>query len=394
MVGSPHSSAAPGEELFPAALGEYHLVRRIGAGGMGVVYLACHRRMNRQVALKAIPPDAPEREALHQWFAREVEITARLSHPNIVVAFDAREDQGISYLVTEYFGGGDLGRLVRRSGPLPVATAVRYVREAALGLAHAHASGVIHRDVKPSNLLVGDDGRVCVGDWGLARTQAGDSAAPKLPAAGGILGTVNYFAPELAGRSDNADPRSDVYSLGCVLFFLLTGRPPFDRGTVWDRIDAHRDAPPPDVVALRSDVPATLAALVARMLAKCSDERPQDMTAVVAALDAILVNPVSPNDETQSELRTKQPSRRHLSRRRAPLGRRLGRRAPDHGVRGLVRFHTPEDRPTARSREATRPRSPRCRSWTRRAISDSGPTTWGCPSSGWTRSAGWSSGSC
>jgi serine/threonine protein kinase/formylglycine-generating enzyme required for sulfatase activity len=300
-----------GDPPFPPALGEYDLVRRIGAGGMGVVYLARHRRMNRQVALKAIPPDAPERDVLHHRFAREVEITARLSHPNVVVAFDAREDHGISYLVTEYFEGGDLGRLVRRSGPLPVPDAVRSVRAAALGLAHAHERGVIHRDVKPSNLFVGE-GRVCVGDWGLARARASRPTTPKLTAAGMILGTVNYLAPELVGRFDHADGRSDVYSLGCVLFFLLVGRPPFDRGTVWERIDAHRDEQPPDVTALRSDVPAPLAALIARMLAKGPDERPKDMPVVVSVLDAVLSD-------------ADRPQRTRTARRSAPT--RLSRRA-------------------------------------------------------------------
>ncbi len=278
---------ASGEEVFPPLLGEYELVRRIGSGGMGVVYLARHRRMNRHVALKAVPPHALDREILHQRFAREVEITARLAHPNVVTAFDAREDQGVSYLVTEYLEGGDLGRLVRRSGSLPVLTAVQSIRAAALGLAHAHERGVIHRDVKPSNLLLDGTGAVRVGDWGLARTAAGDTAAPKLTLAGMILGTVDYLAPEQAGDSANADTRSDIYSLGCVLFFLLVGRPPFGSGTVEDRLNAHREAPVPSVGAIRPDVPRPLAELIARMLAKSPSERPEDMRAVIAVLDAL-----------------------------------------------------------------------------------------------------------
>ncbi len=275
------------DTAIPAVLGEYELVRPIGSGGMGSVYLARHRRMNRLVALKAITPDALDREILHQRFAREIEITALLSHPNVVTAFDAREDQGVSYLITEYLEGGDLGRLVKQSGPLSVADTIRSVRGAALGLAHAHAQNVIHRDVKPSNLLLNSSGQVCVADWGLAKSNASTPANSKLTAAGMILGTVDYLAPELAGKSEDANARSDIYSLGCVIFYLLARRPPFATGSIMDRLDAHRDTPAPDIRSIRQDIPDALAELLIRMLAKQPEDRPADLESVIASLDQL-----------------------------------------------------------------------------------------------------------
>ena len=307
-------------------------MRRIGSGGMGVVYLARHRRMNREVALKAIPPAAPDRVHLRERFAREVEVTARLSHPNVVVAHDAREDEGVCYLVTAYLEGGDLGRLVRRGGPLPVPVAVRAVRDAALGLGHAHERGVVHRDVKPSNLLTDASGRVCVADWGLTKAGITSPAARKLTAAGVTLGTVDYLAPELAGRSGNADARSDVYSLGCVLFFLLTGRPAVQPAAMWERLDMRTGSPGPGRSTPPAGTAAPLAELVARMLAKRPEDRPANMNAVVDVLNCA------------DPLRAKQPEEGGRSRSRAldfspetPRGRGRARAARRNGVRDLTR---------------------------------------------------------
>lgn len=280
---------SPGRISLPATLGEYELSKRIGGGGMGEVYLARHRRMNRTVAVKVLAAPDGDVETMQKRFERETEITALLAHANVVTAFDAREDAGVRYLVTEYLPGGDLGQLLRGRGPLPVATAVASVRQAALGLAHAHRKGVVHRDVKPGNLLLDSTGAVRVADWGLARIQS-DAAAPKsatLTDLGLVLGTVDYLAPEQASRADLATGSADIYSLGCVLYFLLAGRPPFAGGSALDRLSAHRSTPPPDIRERRPDVAPALAELLARMLAKDMAGRPASMDDVVAALERL-----------------------------------------------------------------------------------------------------------
>lgn len=286
-----HFQNFSGRIALPATLGEYELSERIGGGGMGEVYLARHRRMNRTVAVKVLAAPDGDVEKLLKRFERETEITALLAHSNIVSAFDAREDAGVHYLVTEYMPQSDLGHLRRDRGPLPVATAVAYVRQAALGLGHAHRKGVVHRDVKPGNLLLDSTGTVRVADWGLARVNSlsADEAVPdvRLTDLGLVLGTVNYMSPEQASRPDLATASADVYSLGCVLYHLLAGHPPFAGKSGMDCIAAHRSARPPDIRKLRPDVPPALAELIERMLAKKVADRPAGMDDVVAALDRL-----------------------------------------------------------------------------------------------------------
>ncbi len=288
---APYFQKFVGRISLPATLGEYELSERIGGGGMGEVFRARHRRMNRTVAVKVLAAPDGDVEKMIGRFERETEITALLSHPNVVTAFDAREDAGVRYLVTEYMPRGDLGHLIRAGGPLPVATAVSQSRQAAIGLSHAHRKGVVHRDVKPGNLLLDATGTVRVADWGLARirSDSGVEDAPdvRLTDLGLILGTVDYMSPEQASRADLATGSADVYSLGCVLFYLLAGRPPFAGGSALDRMAAHRSARPPDIRELRPDVPASLAELVDRMLAKDVGDRPPGMDDVVAALDRL-----------------------------------------------------------------------------------------------------------
>jgi serine/threonine protein kinase len=265
-------------------IGNYDVLARIGAGGMGTVYKVRHRKMKRVVALKLLAPEIARQGAFIQRFQREVETIAQLQHPNIIMAFDADECDAGHFLVMEFVNGRDLAGEVEQGGPLAVADAVECTRQAAEGLAYAHRHGVIHRDVKPANLLRDAGGEVKVADLGLARLNTGKSEGSSLTQAGGILGTADYIAPEQAMDSTSIDGRADVYSLGCTLYFLLTGRPPFQAGSIMGLLLAHRDAAIPSARAVRPEVPASVDALLARMMAKKAGDRPATMDEVCQEL--------------------------------------------------------------------------------------------------------------
>lgn len=282
----------------------YRVLRRVGGGGMGDVYLALHIRMERQVALKVMNPRLIHAQALSR-FVQEVKTAARLEHPNIVRAYDADAAGSLHFLVMEFVEGTDLATYVRKQGRLPWNEACRLIVQAALGLQHAHEAGMVHRDIKPHNLMLTRDGRVKVLDFGLARfareaaedEQSGTSANPAaevlstnqegLTLPGTLMGTADYMAPEQAGDARDADIRADVYSLGCTLFYLLTGRVLFPADSVKDKVAAHRADPPPEIRELRPDVPPALAQLLARMLAKQPADRPQTPAEVITALQPL-----------------------------------------------------------------------------------------------------------
>lgn len=286
-------------------LGNLVLQEKIGQGGMGEVFRAQHRRMKRDVAVKILPEWAVQSQLAIARFEREVEAAARLAHPNIVTAYDADEQDGIHYLVMEYVDGRDLGTLVDQQGPLTLETALSCIIQAARGLHFAHTQSVIHRDIKPANLLLDRLNTVKILDMGLARLE------DELPQGGeghrAVLGTLEYMSPEQADDCDAADQRSDIYSLGCTLFRLLVGRPPYRGERPQDTLAAHREQPIPDLRDFRDDISEHLNDVFHRMVAKRPRDRYQTMYPVIQALESCLAEsdfdvgaPMLPGDEPGS----------------------------------------------------------------------------------------------
>jgi serine/threonine protein kinase len=276
-------------------LREYQLLARLGQGGMGTLYKALHTRLKRVVALKVLPPGHMNDPAAVARFQREMEAVGRLNHPQIVRATDAGEVDGTHFLVMELIDGPTLAQLVQACGPLPVAEACELVRQAALGLQHAHEHGLVHRDVKPSNLILTrasggsqpPDAVVKVLDLGLALLKQEHPGQAELTATGQVMGTFDYMAPEQCGDTHAVDIRADVYGLGCTLYFLLAGQAPFSGPGHSNRLAkmvAHAQAPVPPIQDRRGDAPAALATVLARMLAKAPADRFATPAEVAAAL--------------------------------------------------------------------------------------------------------------
>jgi eukaryotic-like serine/threonine-protein kinase len=287
-------------------LGKYKLLDHLGTGGMSAVYLAEHIVMRRRVAIKVLPLGRLDDSSYLRRFHREARAVAALDHPNIVRAFDVDHDGETHYLVMEYVPGRDLKRIVEQDGPLPPDKAADYIRQAAEGLAHAHAAGLVHRDMKPANLLVDHRGTVKVLDLGLASMIDDVDAALSKEFDDTVLGTVDYLAPEQAVNSQTVDGRADIYSLGCTLYFILTGHPPFPTGTLAQRIMMHQLSEPASITVERPSVPAGLVAICGRMMAKDVKRRYQTAGEVSQAMMAWLRSP-PPADRPATKVRKPTP---------------------------------------------------------------------------------------
>jgi serine/threonine protein kinase len=267
---------------------QYEIVGELGRGGMGVVYLGRNRLMNRPEVLKVVNPQLLHEPGAAERFLREIQSAARLNHPNIVTAYTALQVGGLLVLAMEYVEGEDLARVVRARGPLPLTNACAYACQAAQGLQHAHERGMVHRDVKPQNLILARHGKkhlVKVLDFGLAKaTREEGGTARGLTGSGMMLGTPEYMAPEQFSDAAKADVRADIYSLGCTLYFLLAGRPPFQSHDLYALLVAHHSQEAVPLDRARADVPAELAAVVARMMAKDPARRYQQPAEVAQAL--------------------------------------------------------------------------------------------------------------
>lgn len=278
-------------------LGNYVVQDKIGQGGMGLVVKARHRVMQRIVAIKLLSTTTMKSTDAVRRFHREVEAAARLNHPNIVTAFDADQANGTHFLVMEYVDGCNLAHLVRNQGPLTIKRAIEFLLQAGRGLEYAHAHGIVHRDIKPGNLLIDRSGIVKILDLGLARQQNDDQASD-LTGSGQIMGTIDYMAPEQAVNTRSADYRSDIYSFGCTLWYLLTGHSVYDGDTALAKLLAHRDNPIPPLLGTSVELSYTnpravvIDRVIRKMLAKNPDQRYQSMAEVLIALECCLTGKV------------------------------------------------------------------------------------------------------
>jgi serine/threonine protein kinase len=288
-------------------------VDELGRGGMGVVYKALHAVMGRVVALKVVAPELVTDQTAREMFLREVRVATQLHHPNIVMAYDANEVNGVCFLVLEYVEGANLDALILENGALPIPAACEIIRQSALALECAHQQGMVHRDIKPANLLIPNqvhrDIAVKVADFGVARirrpgqtdTIYGDQKTP-------FVGTPDYVSPEQCRNIHAVDIRSDLYSLGCTFYYALTGQVPFGGGEALEKLIRHASASPVPITQLRAEVPEKVVAVVQRLMAKEPDQRYQTPAELAETLSSLLV-------ELQAQLRAKGSTQSLIERR-------------------------------------------------------------------------------
>ena len=268
-------------------LGKYKLLGHIGTGGMSSVYLAKHIRMGDRRAIKVLPKNRVSDATYLARFQLEAKAIASLNHPNIVRAYDIDNEGDIHFIVMEYVDGVDLQRMVKADGPVDPTEAAAILTQAARGLHHAHGRGIIHRDIKPANVLVDKDGTVKLLDMGLALMEADDQESLTVMNNESVLGTADYLAPEQALNSHNVDCRTDIYGLGCTMYYLLTGRPPFVGGSLAQRIVRHQNEDPDPINQHRGDLPAVggeLEGVIIKMMQKKPAYRYQSAAEVAHAL--------------------------------------------------------------------------------------------------------------
>lgn len=269
--------------------GPYRILDRLGSGGVSQVFKAWHTRKNCVVALKVIRPEMLTNAEAVGRFQREMRALSQSAHPNIVKAFDINLVGDKHYFAMEYVEGTDLGKQVQFAGPLPVARACDYIRQAALGLQHAHERGLVHRDIKPANLLLNVAGTVVkILDLGLSRLSQSSGkqevVVRELTAEGVLIGTPDYLAPEQAKNARTVDIRADIYSLGCTFYYLLTGQPPFPVGTLMQKLFKHQQEEPPTGEQIRPDLPPDVVAIFRKMMAKKPENRYQTPAEVAEAV--------------------------------------------------------------------------------------------------------------
>lgn len=276
-------------------IGNYKVLERLGSGGMAVVYLCEHQATRRRVAIKVLPSAKTEDVATLKRFYREARAGTALDHENIVRVHGISQEGSRHFMVMEYVAGALLGSLVKQNGPLHPLRACHYIRQAAAGLQHLHETGLVHRDIKPDNLILDRTGIVKILDLGLARfNQGSDEVLTK-----GILGTPDYLAPEQTLDSHLVDIRADVYSLGGTFYYLLTGQAPFGEGTTAQKLHWHKTRIPDPVRTLRPDVPETLSQMIARMMAKQPADRYPTPQAIANALIPWTTVPIAPPSEEE-----------------------------------------------------------------------------------------------
>ena len=283
------------------SIGKYKVLERLGSGGYAQVYLCEHKLMRRRVAVKVLPVAKTKDSSALDRFILEARCLVQLDHPNIVHAYDVDKDEDLHFIVMEYVDGANLQEIIKKSGPLDVLRACHYMRQAALALQHAHENSLIHRDIKPGNILVDRTGVVKVLDLGLARDLNRNDDEDQLTKKhdDGTLGTADYLSPEQAIDSHEVDIRTDIYSLGVTFYFLLTGRAPFEGMQLAQKLLAQQVKPPPPISGFRKDVPAEVIAIIAKMMAKDKDQRFPVPGDVADALAPFTQEQIAPPSESE-----------------------------------------------------------------------------------------------